>query len=60
MTRIELADEEAVLLREVCAGALTDLRSEIAHTDSLDFREGLKRKEALIKSLLARLGAPAS
>lgn len=60
MTRIDLVDDEAVLLREVCAGALTELRSEIVHTDSMDFREELKRKEVFLKSLLARLDSPVS
>jgi hypothetical protein len=59
MARIDLSDDEAALLREVCEDALSELHSEIVHTDSLDFREGLKRKEAFLKSLLARLSAPA-
>lgn len=56
MTRIELSDDDTLLLREICEGALTDLRGEIVHTDSLIFREGLKHKEAFLKDLLARLG----
>jgi hypothetical protein len=36
---------------------LSDLRMEIADTDSMQFREDLKRQEALLSRLLQRLEA---
>ncbi|MCU0634084.1 MAG: hypothetical protein MUE41_04340 [Gemmatimonadaceae bacterium] len=43
---------EADLLRELLEGALSDLRMEIADTDSYDFRQALKRKESLLHRIL--------
>jgi hypothetical protein len=53
--RLELSAEEAAMLEEVLRRDLGDLRMEIADTDKKDFRDGLKQKEALIKSLIERL-----
>jgi hypothetical protein len=36
---------------------LSDLRMEIADTDSMQFRESLKREEVLLKKLLQQLDA---
>lgn len=60
MIRIELTDEEAARLRDVCEDYLADLRAEIAGTESHDFREELKAQEAFLKGLMARLGAGAA
>jgi hypothetical protein len=56
---LELTDPEAELLREVAEEWLSDLRTEIADTDSLDYREALKWKESLLRDVLERLAAPA-
>jgi hypothetical protein len=58
MQKLELTGPETVLLREIAEEWLSDLRVEIGHTDNLDYREGLKRKEALLRDVLERLGAP--
>ena len=57
MVQITLTQEEAAALRGVLSSYLSDLRMEIADTDSMQFREGLKREEALLKKLLQQLDA---
>ena len=52
---IELAPEEADVLAEVLSEYLSDLRMEISDTDSMDFRTQLKRKQALLKDVLAKI-----
>ncbi len=56
MITIELTSKEAEMLRFVLASYLSDLRMEIADTDSMDFREGLKEREAFLKKMLRQLG----
>lgn len=53
--RLELDEREASLLADVCAEALSELRSEIVRTESVEFRDALKQREELLRSLLARL-----
>ena len=53
---LQLADEEAELLKSVLEEYISELRMEVSNTDSMDFREDLKRKEAILKSLAGRLG----
>ena len=55
MVTIELAPEDARLLREVLESYLSDLRMEIAGTDSVSFRDNLKKTEVFLKGLLTRL-----
>lgn len=57
MIQITLSDEEAGALRSVLESYRSDLRMEIAGTEQMDFREDLKRQEALLNSVLARLPA---
>jgi len=55
MLQIEFTPEESGMLREILESYLSDLRMEISHTDLMDFREGLKKREVFLKSLLERL-----
>ena len=57
MVQITLSDEEAGSLRSVLENYLSDLRMEIADTERMEFRDGLKRQEAFLNGLLARLPA---
>ena len=59
MARIDLKPEEARMLREVLESYLSDLRMEIAGTESVSFRENLKKTEAFLKELISRLREPA-
>lgn len=56
--QLQLTSEEAALLVEIFTGYVGDLRMEIADTDSLTFKDGLKKKEATLKSILQRLSTP--
>jgi hypothetical protein len=55
--QITLTLEEADMLNKVLKSYVSDLRMEIADTDSMDFREALKGEEAFLKSLMGRLEA---
>ena len=49
---LDLSNEELKVVTEILDDALSDLRMEIADTDSVEFRDMLKeRKRALIKAL---------
>ncbi|HEV8611345.1 MAG TPA: hypothetical protein VGS98_14915 [Thermoanaerobaculia bacterium] len=52
---IQLADEEAEILRAVLEEYISELRMEVANTDNMDFREALKRKEEILKRLAGQL-----
>jgi hypothetical protein len=55
MVQIEITSEEAQMLLEILETYLSDLRMEIADTEQMDFREGLKRREVFLKELIQRL-----
>jgi hypothetical protein len=57
MAQITLTQEEVAALRDILSSYLSDLRMEVADTDSMQFREGLKRTEVLLKKLLQQLDA---
>ena len=52
---LTLQDDEVAYLERVLQESLSDLRMEIAGTESFDLRERLKRDEAVLKSILRRL-----
>lgn len=58
MAQLSLTDDEAGTLRKALEMYVSDLRMEIGATDAHDFREGLKREEAVIYRLLERLQPP--
>jgi hypothetical protein len=60
MIRLSLSAEEAVVLDGVLSELLVELRGEIAGTESYEWREGLKHKEALLRRLLIQLEAHAA
>lgn len=53
---IHLSEGEARELAGILESYLSDLRMEIADTDSHDFRETLKERKAFLEDLLERLG----
>ena len=59
MLSLTLNDEERELLADVLREAISDLRMEIADTDSHDYRTMLHRREDLLKQMAARLAADA-
>jgi hypothetical protein len=56
-TQIILTQEEAAVLRGALNSYVSDLRMEIADTDSWQFRQNLKREALLLKKLLEQLDA---
>lgn len=57
MIQLDLTDDERRILLEILESDRSDLRMEIANTDSMDFREMLKVRKAAVKKLLAALEA---
>ena len=55
MARLDLNDLEARTLREVLEDYVSDLRMEIADSDSQEVRDELKDRESLLKGIVARL-----
>jgi len=55
MVRIELQPPEAEALKAALDDYLSDLRMEIANTDSMDFREKLKARKAALRKVKALL-----
>lgn len=55
MIQFDLSEEERQVLLEMLESALSDLRMEIADTDSMDFREMLKGRKEVLKKVIAAL-----
>lgn len=60
MPTINLSSDQAEILTQVLEDYVSDLRMEVANTDSQDFREDLKKKETFLKDLLSQLGRTAA
>ncbi len=56
MAQLDLDSNEAAVLRETLESAVSELGYEIANTDSKDYRDKLKDKQALLKRLIGDLG----
>jgi hypothetical protein len=57
MAQFTLTQEEAAALRGALTSYVSDLRMEIADTDSWQFRQNLKHEALLLRKLLAQLDA---
>ncbi len=55
MIQLDLTKEEKDILTEILENDLSDLRMEITDTDSLDFREMLKKQKEVLKKVLETL-----
>lgn len=55
MIQIDLTPDEQSELRTALESYLSDLRMEIADTDSYDFRAGLKKRKAALEKVLGEL-----
>jgi hypothetical protein len=53
--QISISDRDAVVLHELLAAKLVDLRREISHTDSPRFRDTLYEVEGMLQRVLAQL-----
>ncbi len=52
MPTLNLSSEQADTLAQVLEDYISDLRMEVANTDSQEFRDDLKKKELFLKDLL--------
>ena len=57
MIELDLTREEREVLLETLETDLSDLRMEIADTDSLDFRDMLKGRKAVLAKVIEALQA---
>ena len=57
MIELDLTREEREVLLETLQNDLSDLRMEIADTDSLDFRNMLKDRKAVLSKVIEALQA---
>lgn len=55
MISIDLNKEEARGLLELLEADLSDLRMEIADTDALSYRDGLRAKKLVVQRVIERL-----
>lgn len=55
MLELELTATEEIILRDMLASEISDLREEISHTDSMEFREGLKERRRVLQKVLDAL-----
>ena len=55
MTTVILNQEEVNLIQQVLDTTLEDLRSEMHHTDRLEYKEDLKIKEDRLHTLIDKL-----
>ena len=53
MLHIDLTVEERDLLEEMLDVCLADLRVEVSDTDRHDYKQMLKRREALLRKIIA-------
>jgi len=58
MDAIELTEAETSTLRDVIQNYLSELHSEISHTDDRDFKGALRKRQELLQGMLEKLGAP--
>lgn len=60
MLELDLDGEEESILKMVLESYLSDLRMEIADTDSYDFRQMLKQRKAVLIKVIETLAKQAS
>ncbi len=59
MDAIELTESETTTLCDVVQNTLSELHSEISHTDDRDFKAALRKRQELLQSVLLKLAVPA-
>lgn len=55
MLHLSISSEDAALLREVLEAALVDLRRELWHTDSREFRDLLRDRVQTLERMLEQI-----
>ena len=57
---LELNQTETEELQHALGGYLSELRMEIADTDSYDFRQNLKARKVVLSGILTKLTGPSN
>ena len=57
---LELSTDEHALLLELLRDELGRLKSEIYRTETAEFKEGLKQREARLEAIIGRMESSAS
>jgi hypothetical protein len=52
---LDISKDEAASLREILESTLAELRYEINNTDSYDFKEKLRERQALLERVIGQL-----
>ena len=60
MITLTLNDQEQEVLKDILECTLSELHSEIVHTDNLCFKQALKDRKELLLRLLSELQQPAN
>ena len=55
MDTINLTDNEITVVRDVIQNYLSELHTEISHTDDRDFKAALRRRQDLLQGILQKL-----
>ena len=55
MDATDLTESETSTLRDVIQNYLSELHSEISHTDDRDFKVALRKRQDLLQGILAKL-----
>jgi hypothetical protein len=58
MLHLDLSEEECAVLRELLSLRAQELKHEIHHTDSREFRGQLRHEQELVDRLSERLAVP--
>lgn len=58
MFQLELSDAERDALAQALTSFLSELRTEVSHTDRQSYRERLKDQEQLLREIHGRLQRP--
>jgi hypothetical protein len=53
---LSLDATQADVLRDVLSSAARELRFEIADTDNMSYKQSLRQRDAVLRSILAQLG----
>lgn len=55
MKRIEITENEAVVLAEILEAYVSDLQTERVHTDKREWRIEFREREALVAGIIKRI-----
>jgi hypothetical protein len=60
MSTINLTEEEVAALHDVAQSYLSELHTEISHTDNRDFKAALKKRYETLQAVLEKLSSAVS